>query len=124
MPMSRWFVMAAIAGAAACSGNSTGYGSNPPPPPPPPAGGHSTTVSVRNNSFSPTPDTMPAGTVTFQWAANAITHNVTWDSGPSAPANSGDKAANESYQASLVAGTYAYHCTHHAGMTGQIVVTP
>ena len=122
--MSRWFVIAVIAGAAACSGNSTGYGSNPPapPPPPPPAGGHSTTITIANNSFSPTPDTIPAGTITFNWAANAITHNVTWLTGPSTPTNSGDMSANGTYSTTLVAGDYTFHCTHHAGMNGAIHV--
>ena len=125
--MFRSFAVAALIVGVACSGGSTGYSSSPPPPPygpppPPPPSGSSTTITVANNSFTPTPDTISAGTITFQWAAGAITHNVTWDSGPSTPANSGDKAANESYQASLVHGTYTYHCTHHGAMTGVIVV--
>jgi plastocyanin len=128
MSMSRWFAVAGIALAAACSSNSTGYGGNPPPPPPPPPppGGHSTTITVANNSFSPRPDTIAAGNITFHWSANAVTHNVTWDTGPSSPAGSGDKAGGDpDYVAPLVAGTYTYHCTHHPpGMVGTIVVTP
>src|SRR5205814_7106384 len=46
----------------------------------PSGGGHSTTISVADFSFSPTPDTVPAGQVTFNWASG--THNVTWDTGP------------------------------------------
>jgi plastocyanin len=126
--MVRLLAIAAIAVAAAC-GNSTSYGSPPPPPPPapppPPPGGHSTTITVANNSFSPTPDTIPAGTIAFSWAASAVTHNVTWQTGPAPlPTNSGNKSANESYQATLVAGDYTYHCTIHAGMNGAIHVTP
>jgi plastocyanin len=70
---------------------------------------------------------VPAGTVTFQWAAGSVTHNVTWQTGPAPlPANSGNKVAGESYQATLQAGTYTYHCTIHAaqGMSGTFVVTP
>lgn len=123
VPMSRWFAVAALMVGAACSGSSTGYGSNPPPPPPPPSGGHLTTITVSNNAFSPTPDSISAGTMTFHWAANAITHNVTWDTGPTSPAGSGDKAGGDpDYQALLQQGTYTYHCTHHVGMSGQIVV--
>lgn len=129
--MSRWLTMAAIAVAAACSGNSsTGYGGNPPPPPPPPPppGGHSTTITVANYSFSPTPDTIAAGTITFHWAAGAVTHNVTWLTGPGTlPAGSGNKAAGDpDYAPTVVAGTYTYHCTIHAaqGMSGTLVVTP
>ena len=127
--MPRLFAVLALVIGVACSGGSTGYSSPPappppgPPPPPPPPPGSSTTITVGNNFFSPTPDTISAGTITFQWAAGAITHNVTWDTGnPSTPPNSGDKAANESYQALLVQGTYHYHCTHHGAMTGIIVV--
>jgi len=62
--------------------------------------------------------------VTFSWASNAVTHNVTWDSGPTPlPANSGNMGAGASYSATLKVGTYAYHCTiHGASMSGTIVV--
>jgi len=127
MPMVRLLTVAAIAALAvtAACGNSTGYGGNPPPPPPPPPpGGHSTTVTVANNSFSPTPDTIPAGMVTFSWANGAVTHNVTWQTAPGTlPAPSGNKSSG-TYTATLVAGTYTYECTIHAslGMHGTIVV--
>jgi plastocyanin len=127
MPKLRLLRVAALASIAACSGAYSGgtptYPPPGPPPPPPPPIGHSTTITVANNSFSPTPDTVPAGTVTFEWAANAVTHTVNWDSGPlPLPANSGDKGANDSYNATVTPGTYAYHCIHHAGMSGVIVV--
>ena len=125
MPKFRALAVAALLVVAGC-GNSTGYGGNPPPPPPPgppPPGGHSTTITVDNNSFSPTPDTVPAGLVTFTWAAGAITHNVTWLSGPGTlPTNSGDKSSGD-YQATVQAGTYTYRCSiHGAAMSGTLVV--
>ncbi|HEY7194539.1 MAG TPA: plastocyanin/azurin family copper-binding protein [Gemmatimonadales bacterium] len=85
-----------------------------------------TTITVSNNQFTPTPDTINAGTITFHWATNAITHNVTWDTGPGTlPTSSGDKAGGAAdYQALLGIGTYTYHCTHHGGMNGTIVVLP
>ena len=127
--MSRWLTIAALALAAACSNSSTGYGNTPPPPPPPapPPGGHSATIDVANNSFSPTPDTIPAGTITFHWVAGAITHNVTWTSGPTTPTGSGNRMAGDAdYAPTVQAGTYTYHCTIHAaqGMSGTLVVTP
>jgi plastocyanin len=127
MARFRLLAIAMIAVAAAC-GNSTGYGSSPPPPPPPappppPPGGHSTTITVSNNKFTPTPDTIPHGTITFQWAADAVTHNVTWDTGPAPlPAGSGNLGAGASYQATLTVGTYTFHCTIHGlAMSGTIV---
>ena len=98
---------------AACS-DSTGNGST---------GGRSTTITVSNNQFMPNPDTMAAGTVTFTWAAGAVTHNVTWLTGPTSPTGSGNRSSGSAdYTASVVQGTYTYHCTIHGGMNGTIVV--
>lgn len=127
--MFRALAVAALVLAAGCSGGSTGYGNPPPPPPPPgppppppPGGGHSTTITVDNNFFNPTPDTVPAGNVTFTWAAGAVLHNVTWDSGPTTPANSGNKSSGD-HVVTVQQGTYGYHCTiHGATMSGVIVV--
>ena len=126
MTMTRWFAIAALGAATACSSSSTGYGGNPPPPPPPASGGHLTTITVSNNQFTPTPDTIHAGTITFHWAANAIIHNVTWISGPlPLPRSSVDKMGGDAdYQVVLQAGQYDYYCTHHSLMTGRIVVLP
>ena len=126
MRILRLLAVTCAAVAAACGNSSTGYGSSPPPPPPPPpAGGHVTTISVRNNSFSPTPDTIPAGTVTFTWAAPSNGHNVTWVSGPGTLPTNSTTMSSGTYQATLQTGTYTYHCTIHAalGMNGTIVVT-
>jgi plastocyanin len=88
-------------------------------------GGHSTTITVSDNTFAPTPDTVSAGQVTFNWSG-VNTHNVTWDSGPGTlPANSPDRSSG-TYPATLQAGTYQYHCTFHGGvgtgMHGTVVV--
>jgi len=130
--MSRWLAIAAIAVAAAC-GSSTNYGNpppppppGPPPPPPPPTGGHLTTITVSNNQFLPRPDTIPVGNITFHWGAGAVTHNVTWDTGPTTPTGSGPRADGDAdFVAALSAGTYTYHCSiHGASMSGSIIVTP
>lgn len=97
--------------AAAC-GDSTGSGGT---------GGRSTTITVNNNFFNPSPDTMAAGQVTFNWVGSG--HNVTWQTGPGMlPTSSATLSASQTYQATLVAGTYTYHCTLHNGMNGRIVV--
>jgi len=85
-------------------------------------GGHLTTITVTNNRFSPTPDTVAAGSVTFSWSNASNTHNVTWDSGPTTPANSSTMATG-TFPVTLSLGTYHYHCTvHGAAMSGTIVV--
>jgi plastocyanin len=85
-------------------------------------GGHTTSLTVGNNFFSPTPDTVPAGVVTFTWSTPSNGHNVTWSTGPGTlPANSTTKTTG-TYQATLQNGTYTYHCTIHSGMSGTIVV--
>jgi plastocyanin len=85
-------------------------------------GGHSTTITVSDNKFTPTPDTVSAGMVTFSWAGSN-SHNVTWDAGPTPlPTNSATQSAG-SYNATLTVGTYQYHCVvHGSAMSGTIVV--
>lgn len=109
-----------LVSAAACvmalglaCGDSTGGGGG---------GGRSTTITVNSNFFDPTPDTLPAGDVTFDWLSG--THNVTWLTGPTAPSNSGNRdPSSPNLVVTLQAGTYTYECTlHQPGMDGRIVV--
>ena len=110
MRFARLAVLAVAVAFVACS-DSTGSST----------GGHGNAITVSNNSFNPTPDTATAGLVTFTWSNASNGHNVTWSSGPTAPANSATMATG-SYSATLAQGTYTYHCTIHAGMNGTIVV--
>jgi len=106
-------VAGAVFVAAACSSDPSG-----------PTGGHSTTIQVRDNFFTPSPDTVPAGQVTFSWAGSAL-HNVAWDTGPTLPTASGTMSSG-THPVTVQAGTYTYHCTLHGtagtGMHGTIVV--
>jgi plastocyanin len=106
-----------VIGGTACSNSTDGGGGGG-------GGGHTTNITVGNNFFSPTPDTVPAGIVTFTWSTPSNGHNVTWSTGPGAlPASSTpDDKASGTYQATLQAGTYTYHCTRHSSMNGTIVV--
>ncbi len=89
-------------------------------------GGSSTTITVGNDFFNPTPDTIVAGAVTFRWATPSNGHTLTWDSGPATlPANTGTITSG-TRTVSLQPGIYQYHCSNHGapgtGMHGTIVV--
>jgi plastocyanin len=85
-------------------------------------GGHTTSLTVGNNFFSPTPDTVPAGVVTFTWSTPSNGHNVTWSTGPAPLPTNSNTQNSGTYQATLKNGTYSYHCTVHPGMNGTIIV--
>ena len=117
----RWMRLAVVlsaAAAAACSSSPYGPGGGGGG-----GGGHSTTISVSNNRFNPTPDTVSAGQVTFSWSNASNGHDVTWDSGPNAQTNTSIMTAG-TYSPTLITGTYHFHCSRHVslGMTGTIVV--
>jgi plastocyanin len=116
MHFERLALIVAAAAVASCSSNPYGPGGGG-------GGGHSTTISVSNNRFSPTPDTVSAGQVTFSWSNASNGHNVTWDSGPDTQTNT-NTVMTGTYSPTLIAGTYHYHCSIHVslGMSGTIVV--
>jgi len=112
-------LVAGLVLAAGCGNSTSPYGGGGG------GGGHSTTITVGNNLFSPTPDTVAAGTVTFSWATPSNGHNVTWDTGPGTLPTSSATMMSGTYAVTLQAGTYTYHCTIHVaqyGMRGTIVV--
>jgi plastocyanin len=103
----------AIAGLA-CSGNDG--------PSDPGDGANTPTVEVVNNDFNPATLEVPVNTtVTWQWNSAGVTHNVTFDDGPT----SGDRTSGSFPRTFGTAGTYDYVCTIHAaqGMTGTVTVT-
>lgn len=80
------------------------------------------TVSATSDlKFDPTSVTVKAGDV-IQWTdTGSVPHNVTFDSYPDL--TSQNMAQGDTWQVKItVAGTYAYHCTIHPGMDGQITV--
>ena len=113
---------------AGCGGGGdggTGPGPNPNPNPnpnPQTCTATVSTVTVGNNNFTPNcTRVVPGTTVTWNWASSGVVHNVTFGTGPS----SGDQGSGDFQRAFPTAGTFAYSCTLHGGMTGEIrVVAP
>ena len=117
MPVIRLVIIGALTVAAACSSSTSPSGSG--------GGGRSTTITVGNNFFTPTPDTVPAGQVTFSWSGASNGHNVTWVSGPGTlPADIPTRMSGTQVVTLQLTGStpYTYHCTIHNGMNGTIVV--
>ena len=108
----------ALVAAAACSGDG-GSDTTAPPNPTPPA---ANTVTVNNNFFSPANMSVATGTtVTWQWAAGAVDHNVTFDDGDHSPTQSSGTFA----RTFSTPGTYPDPCTIHValGMQGTVTVS-
>jgi plastocyanin len=80
-----------------------------------------TAVNMKSNAFTPAAiKVSPSATVTWT-NSDGYDHNVTFDGGTitgSGNFATGDKAL----AMPATAGTYAYHCTIHAGMTGSVQV--
>jgi plastocyanin len=81
-------------------------------------------TATSDNQFSPGNSTVAAGQV-IQWtvASDSVPHNVTFDSSGDLT-SPGSLGPGDTWQIKFtVPGTYAYHCTIHDGMNGQITVT-
>jgi plastocyanin len=134
------FTLAAVAAAACSSGGSsnsltgpTGTGAGGTGTGTTGAGaGESSTITASSTTtggsygtggnyfFSPTPDTVAAGTVvTFQFGS--LIHNVVFMSGPNPPANIPGSSNTSVQRTFTTAGTYNYQCTIH-GFSGVLVV--
>jgi plastocyanin len=111
--MTNRTLILAVAAVLACSGGDDS-------PSQPGDGATDFTVSIGNNQFTPPALSVPVnGTVTWQWNAGGVAHNVTFQDG--AP-GSGDKTSGSFARNFAAAGTYAYVCTLHAGMAGTVTV--
>jgi plastocyanin len=113
MSKGRVFLAAvAMAAASACGGDSTGPGGGGQPV-------ASNQVSIGNDFLNAPNIVVPAGTtVTWTWNSGVEEHNVTFSD-----ASSGDKTGGATYTRQFTTpGTFSYHCTLHAGMTGSVLV--
>jgi len=83
----------------------------------------SAAVDVKDNFFSPQSAVIKTGgTVTWTWGG-AAAHNVTYSGGPTPRPADGPNQTTGMFSSTItVVGTYDYHCTNHAGMSGTITV--
>ena len=80
------------------------------------------TFTTPNNSFSPGTVTIRAGQ-TVTWQFSGAVHNVTFTGATPAGGNIPDQQpGNAATRTFASAGTYAFDCTRHSGMTGQVIV--
>jgi plastocyanin len=113
--------LAAAFALTACGGGTSYSGVTAPPQmsPSPPA--MTTNVSLKNLAFSPAAIQVAPG-ATVQFTNNdGIEHNITFS--VSTVSDAIDfSSGSRSVVMPMTTGTYAYHCTIHAGMAGTITV--
>jgi plastocyanin len=111
--------MAATTALAACGGDDDDDDDGPTAPTAPSA--VSVEAGAAANTFTPPQITVArAGTVT--WTFGTRTHNVTFATATGAPANVPNSSNAQVARTFNTAGTFAYECTLHTGMTGSVVV--
>ncbi len=106
-----WVVVAAAAliAAVACGSDSTS-------PSGPPV--QTNQISIGDDFFSPPNIQVAVGTpVTWTWNSGGDLHNVTFSD-----TASGDRGTGTFTRTFNTAGTFAFHCTLHSGMTGSVLV--
>lgn len=131
--------LAAVLVLAACQSSGDPYSTNPPPspppaPPPPPPGSQfpaTATVSLGSAddgyggtrfAFTPALVTIRVGgTVTWN-NPTGIAHTVTFAATTGAPTSIASPAAGMQSRTFSVGGQFAYACTIHPEMTGQVTV--
>ena len=80
-------------------------------------------VTLNDNFFTPNSLVIQSGdSVTWTWSG-ANTHNLTFTAGHAPlPMNQGNQNSGSTARGFTTVGTYSYHCTNHAGMTGSVTV--
>lgn len=110
-------------GAAADVAGSTAAPPGEPAPGTPTAQPSSNVVTTSGTSFTPAAIVIaPGASVTWQIAG--ATHNVTFGGGKPAGGDIPDtQSGGSATRVFANTGTFAYQCTRHSGMTGQVVVS-
>ncbi len=104
---------------AACSSDDDDGPTTPTPTAPPTTAG--VEASGSSNAFLP-PQVTIARTGTVTWTFAARPHNVVFAATAGAPANVVTTTNGAASRAFTTAGTFAYECTVHPGMSGSVVV--
>jgi len=100
-------------------GVTVSNGTNAPPPT-----ADANVDATGSNSFNPgSVEIAAGGTVSWTFSTGyGAGHNVTFDAVNGAPADIGTTETGSVSRSFPTAGTFNYHCTNHAGMTGTVVV--
>jgi plastocyanin len=105
----------------ACGGSGGGYNGGTPTGP-----ANNTcpdnTFCMRASSFQPTTLTVAKGTTVSFTNSSSVEHNVVFDSPPAGLEDIGTISSGTATRSFGTAGTFAFHCTIHAGMSGSITV--
>ncbi|HET9386980.1 MAG TPA: plastocyanin/azurin family copper-binding protein [Gemmatimonadales bacterium] len=84
-----------------------------------------TVVRVANNAFISSGVAVQTGdSVAWQWQPGAASHNITFAAAAGAPADEPNRTSGAVWRTFPVAGSFAYQCTNHSGMTGTVTVGP
>jgi plastocyanin len=78
-------------------------------------------IAGNGTSFNPATLTVTKGT-TVNFTFQATTHNVTFGATTGAPASISNTTNQTVGRTFSTAGTFAYQCTLHGGMTGTVIV--
>jgi len=122
-PSAQASAAAPAASTAAASGSgSNRYGSTGGASAAPAASATSgNAVTIVDFGFNPGTITVKAGT-TVTWTNTGVTHTVTSNAGLF---DSGHLGSGDTFTFTFSkAGTYAYHCTIHSSMKGEVTVSP
>lgn len=106
---------AVLVGCSKDSSNPYGAPTSPTPP-----SNQPNTVSMSGMAFGPASMTVPKNTTVTWHNADAVAHTSTSDTGVWDTGNI--PAGGSKTTTFTTAGTFTYHCTYHAMMTGTIVV--
>ena len=126
MRLASLVSLALLAGVAACGSSGSSYTTAPGSGSGSGPGSHTMSVSMSGSAFSPSLDSVTAGSVVTWTNDDGFAHNVTSAPG-SAVYGSGDFGMGGTFQHTFsTPGTYVYYCTIHGtpttGMHATIVV--